>query len=280
MGSRQQSCVAGWESRIGTVSHLVGQSLRWVVAIGLLLVMPLEAAAQRPPLIAAAADLNVALTEIADRFAREQGQRVDLVFGSSGTLARQIREGAPFEIFLCADEEFVEQLAGAGLTRDEGTLYGIGRVVIFAPRGSPLVPSTGLDGLARLISAGRMTRFAIANPAHAPYGRAAEAALRKRGLWESLQPHLVLGENVAQAAQFATTGNAVGGIIAYSLALTPNLQARGTFALIPETDHPPLRQRMVLLKRAGQVAERFYRYLEQPAARAILRRYGFVVPQQ
>ncbi len=278
--SRQQSSVVAWESQSVTRSHRFGQSLCWLVAIGLLFAMPSPLAAQRPPVVAAASDLNFALTEIADRFAREQGQRVDIVFGSSGTLTRQIRDGAPFEVFLSADEEFVDQLARAGLTRDEGTLYGIGRVAIFAPRGSPLVPGAGLDGLAGLMASGRMTRFAIANPAHAPYGRAAEAALRKRGLWESLQAHLVLGENVSQAAQFATTGNAVGGIIAYSLALTPNLRARGTFALIPETDHPPLRQRMVLLKRAGRVAERFYQYLEQPEARAILQRYGFRVPQQ
>jgi molybdate transport system substrate-binding protein len=234
---------------------------------------------ERAAVVAAAADLNVALPEIADRFARERGERVDLVFGSSGTLARQIRDGAPFELFLCADEAFVSQLANEGLTRDGGRLYGTGRIVLFAPHGSPLVASEGLDGLARLLASGRMTRFAIANPEHAPYGRAAEAALRKRGLWDSLRPHLVVGENVSQAAQFATTGNAVGGIIAYSLAVAPRLEARGTYALIPETDHPPLRQRMVLLRRAGAVAGRFYQYLQQPDARAILRRYGFALPQ-
>jgi molybdate transport system substrate-binding protein len=235
--------------------------------------------AQRPPIVAAASDLNFALTEIAEQFAREQGQRVELVFGSSGTLTRQLRDGAPFELFLSADETFVEELAAAGLTRDAGALYAIGRLVLFAPTGSPLVPSEGFDGLARLVASGRVTRFAIANPEHAPYGRAAEAALRKRGLWDDLQPRLVLGENVSQAAQFATTGNAVGGIIAYSLALAPNVRARGTFALLSDSDHPPLRQRMVLLKRAGAVAERFYRYLQAPAARAILEQYGFILPR-
>ena len=153
------------------------------------------------------------------QFARDGGQQVELVFGSSGTLTRQIRDSAPFEMFLSADEAFVEELAEAGLTRDRGTLYAVGRIVLFAPTGSPLNPGEGLDGLARLLASGRVTRFAIANPEHAPYGRAAEAALRKRGLWNDLQPRLVLGENVSQAAQFATTGNAVGGIIAYSLAL-------------------------------------------------------------
>jgi molybdate transport system substrate-binding protein len=97
-------------------------------------------------------------------------------------------------------------------------------------------------------------------------------------VWIDLQPRLVLGENVTQAAQFATTGGAVGGLIAYSLALAPNVRRRGSFTLIPETDHAPLRQRMVLLKRAGPTARRFYRYLQEPAARALLERYGFALP--
>lgn len=225
--------------------------------------------AQRAPTVAAASDLSFALTEIADRFAA-QDQRVELVFGSSGNLTRQIQDGAPFELFLSADQSFVDRLAEAGLTRDRGTLYAIGRIVLFAPTGSPLKPSEGLEGLGRLLSTGGVTQFAIANPEHAPYGRAAEAALRKRNLWALLQPRLVLGENVSQAAQFASTGDAVGGIIAYSLALAPNLKERGTYALIPDADHAPLRQRMVLLKRAGPVVERFYQYLQSASARAIL----------
>ncbi len=239
----------------------------------------IAAGAERPPVIAAASDLNFALTEIADGFAREHRQRVKLVFGSSGSLMRQIRSGAPFELFFSADEAFVEELARARLTRDGGALYAVGRIVLFAPRGSPLVPSEGLDGLARLLAAGRVTRFAIANPEHAPYGREAEAALRKHGLWDGLQRHLVLGDNVSQAAQFAITGNAVGGIIAYSLALAPNVRDRGTFTLIPDADHAPLRQRMVLLERAGPVAERFYRHVLEPRARATLERYGFTLPR-
>jgi molybdate transport system substrate-binding protein len=260
---------------------IVGQqALAWSVTLLLLTGLSGPAGAQSAPVVAAASDLNIALTEIAGQFARDGGQRVELVFGSSGTLARQIRDSAPFEMFLSADETFVEELATAGLTRDGGTLYAVGRIVLFAPAGSPLNPREGLDGLARLLASGRVTRFAIANPEHAPYGRAAEAALRKRGLWTDLQPRLVLGENVSQAAQFAVTGNAVGGIIAYSLALAPNLKDRGTYALIPETDHAPLRQRMVLLKRAGPVIERFYRYLQEAPARAILERYGFTLPAQ
>lgn len=262
--------------RQDSITHLLGRAL---LAATLLAGCSSVALAQRFPIVVAASDLNFALTEIAEQFARAHRQRVGLVFGSSGMLARQVRDGAPFELFLSADEAFVEELRAAGHTRDAGTLYAIGRIVLFAPTGSPLRPSEGLDGLAQLLAAGRVTRFAIANPEHAPYGRAAEAALRKRGIWNDLQPRLVLGDNVSQAAQFATTGNAVGGIIAYSLALAPNVRSRGAFALIPDADHPPLRQRMVLLKHAGPVVESFYRYLQEPAARATLERYGFTLPR-
>jgi molybdate transport system substrate-binding protein len=157
-------------------------------------------------------------------------------------------------------------------------LYAIGRLALIARTDSPLNPEEGLAGLARLLDRGQVTRFAIANPEHAPYGRAAEAALRTHGLWGRLRPRLVLGENVAQAAQFALTGDAVGGIIAHSLALAPNVQGRARSALLSDADHPRLRQRMVLLKRAGSAAQRFYEYLQTPAARAILQRHGFSTP--
>ena len=246
------------------------------------LVVPLRAPtlyAQRPPTIAAAANLNFALSEIAKAFERAHGTRVELVFGASGTLTRQIQDGAPFELFLAADEEFPRQLAAAGLTRDAGTVYAIGRLAIFAPRGSSLTVDERLDGLARLVKDGAVSRFAIANPDVAPYGKAAEAVLRKRGLWDALRPHLVFGDTVAQAAQFATTGNAIGGLIAYSLVLSPGFSDRGSAAVIPEADHPPLRQRMVLLKRAGPVAERFYGYLQTAPARAIFLKHGYSAPE-
>lgn len=267
-----------WQDRSTRVC-CSGRLVRAALACVILTALP--ACAQRPAQcrVAAASDLQFALTEIAARFTEETGERVELVFGSSGTLARQIRDGAPFALFLSADEAFVEQLRLAGHTRDEGTLYAIGRIALFAPTGSPLTPGDGLDGLARLLTAGQVPRFAIANPAHAPYGRAAEQALRKRGLWDALQPSLVLGENVSQAAQFATTGNAVGGIIASSLALAPALRDKGTHVLIPAEDHEPLRQRMVLLRQAGPVAVRLHAYLQQPAARATLARHGFALPR-
>lgn len=233
---------------------------------------------QRPPAIAAAANLNAALTEIAGQFTREHGARVSLVFGASGTLTRQIRDGAPFELFLAADEDFPNQLTAAGLTRDPGVVYALGRLAIFAPEGSPLEVDGQLEGLRRLAKGGGVSRFAIANPEVAPYGRAAEAVLRARGLWDDLRPHLVLGDTIAQAAQFATTGNAVGGLIAYSLVLTPGFAERGRHAVVSDADYPPLRQRMVLLRNAGPAAAQFYAYVQGEAARAILRRHGYGVP--
>jgi molybdate transport system substrate-binding protein len=231
-----------------------------------------------PPLVAAAADLKFALDEVIAQFRRDSGQIVRVTYGSSGNFSRQIVQGAPYELFLSADEHFVEVLAARGLTRGRGELYGIGRIVVFAPEGSPLHPDPRLEHLARRLAEGTAGRLAIASPEHAPYGRAAEQALRSLGLWDAARPRLVLGENVAQAAQFAASGNADGGIIAYSLALAPELRRRGSFALIPESLHEPLRQRMVLLAGASQEAERFYDYLRSPAARAILASYGFTLP--
>jgi molybdate transport system substrate-binding protein len=235
--------------------------------------------AQHPPRIAAAANLNFALTDIASAFERARGLRVELVFGASGTLTRQIQDGAPFELFLSADEEFSRRLEAAGFTRDAGLVYAVGRLALFAPTWSPLVVDERLDGLARLVKSGAVGRFAIANPDVAPYGKAAEAVLRKRGLWDPLRPHLVLGDTIAQAAQFATTGNAIGGLIAYSLVLSPGFADRGTSVVIPARDHPPLRQRMVLLKRAGRVAEEFYAYLQGQSARDVFVKYGYSAPE-
>jgi molybdate transport system substrate-binding protein len=240
---------------------------------------PPAADAQRPPTIAAAANLNFTLPEIARQFERDRGMRVEVVFGASGTLTRQIRDGAPFEMFLAADEEFPDQLTAAGLTRDAGIVYATGRLVLFAPMGSPLLVDERLDGLSRLLKSGGLTRFAIANPDVAPYGRAAEATLRKHGLWEAIRSRLVLGDSIAQAAQFAATGNAAGGLIAYSQVKEPALADKGKYALIPQADHPPLRQRMVLLKRATPVVEQFYAYVQGSAARAVFTRNGYEVPQ-
>lgn len=233
---------------------------------------------QAAPLIAGAADLKFALEEIAARFKAERGQEVKLVFGSSGNFYRQIEQGAPFALFLSADEDFVFKLADAGKAQDRGALYAVGRIGLIVPPGSSLKADGELKDLAAALADGRLKKFAIANPEHAPYGKRAEEALRRAGLWERIKDRLVFGENVAQAAQFAISGSTQGGIVAYSLALSPALAKAGTFALIPEAWHTPLKQRMVLLKGADATAQAFYRYMSEPAARTIMKRYGFVPP--
>jgi molybdate transport system substrate-binding protein len=230
------------------------------------------------PSVAAAADLKYALTEVAERWQQETGLRVSLVFGSSGNAYAQVLQGAPYQVYLSADEAFVFRLAEAGKTVDRGRRYAVGRIGILVPPGSPVKADGELKGLAEALKQGRVKRFAIANPEHAPYGRAAEEALRHAGLWESLRGKLVLGENVSQAAQFATSGSAQGGIIALSVAMAPKVAESGAFAVIPEAWHRPLIQRMVLLKGAGATARAFYDHVGTPPSQAVLARYGFVLP--
>jgi molybdate transport system substrate-binding protein len=242
----------------------------------------LAGAPREAPPIAAAADLKFALTEVAERFERDRGARVRLSFGSSGNFTQQIENGAPFQLFLSADEAFVARLAARGLTVDEGLRYAIGRIALFAPHGSPLEPDDGLEGLRERLAAGRIRRFAIANPEHAPYGRAARAALEHAGLWQALSQRLVLGENAAQAMQFAASGASQGGIVALALVRAPEIARLGRHWTIPAEWHAsePLRQRMVLLRNAGATARAFVGYLQEPAAREVFARHGFALPQE
>lgn len=233
------------------------------------------ACARTAPAIAAASDLQFALPEVEEAFRAQGGGALRLIFGSSGAFTTQIEQGAPFELFLSADQAYVQRLAGKGLTRDEGVRYAQGRIALFAPHGSSLQVDGEMKDLRGALADGRLRRFAIANPEHAPYGRAAREALIHAGLWDAVAPRLVLGENAAQAAQFASSGSAQGGLIPHALAVAPELAARGASALIPATWHQPLNQQMVLLKRAGPTARAFYAFLQSPAARAILARYGF-----
>lgn len=236
--------------------------------------------AQTPPTLAAASDLKFALEAVAARFERDTGHKLRLVFGSSGHLHAQILQGAPFQMFMSADEDFVFKLAEAGKTRDRGRLYALGRIGILVPHGSPLKADGQLQDLAAALKDGRLKRLAIANPEHAPYGARAKEALEHAGLWTALRPHLVYGENVSQAAQFATSGSAQGGIVAQSLALAPPVARLGRFDLIPQDWHQPLRQRMVLMKDAPPALQAFYDYLAEPAAQAIMTRYGFQMPRE
>ena len=255
---------------------------RALLALTGLLATPFAAPPARaqdaPLVVAAASDLQFALAEIAARFRADTGREVRLSFGSSGNFARQIEQGAPFQLFLSADEGFVRRLQERGLTSGEGDLYAIGRIGLFAPHGSALDPTRGFGGLRDALAAGAVRRFAIANPEHAPYGRAAEEALRHEGLWEAVRPHLVLGENVSQATQYAASGNAQGGIVPLSLSLAPEVARLGRFALLPAEWHEPLRQRMALLRGAGDTARAFHAYLQDRPAREVFVRFGFTLP--
>jgi molybdate transport system substrate-binding protein len=253
---------------------------KWTLGLSLVLTGPMMAFADASPTVAAAADLKFALEEVNTQFKADTGKEIRLVFGSSGNFFRQISEGAPFQMYLSADEGYVQQLSAAGKTVDEGALYALGRIVLMVPHNSTLKADDQLKDLRAALADGRIKKFAIANPEHAPYGLRAEEALKHSGLWDAVKDKLVLGENVVQAAQFSTSGNAQGGIIAYSLALAPDVSKLGQFALIPAEWHEPLRQRMVLLQGADETTQAFYSYVQEPTARNIMRKYGFVLPNE
>ena len=227
----------------------------------------------KPALVGAASDLKFTLTEIVLGFERETPHRFTLNTGSSGNFAQQIRQGLPVELYLSADERYVFQLADAGLTKDRGVLYAIGRIVLLVPNGSPISLDPELRGLKKQWAG--VSKFSIANPEHAPYGRAAVQALQKLGMWDLAQARLVLGENISQATQFVTTGAAQAGITALSLALAGSVASQGRHVALPASLHEPLRQRMVLTKNAGPAAIALYDYLQGAKAKAILEKYGF-----
>lgn len=234
--------------------------------------------AQEVPTVAAAADLKFALEAVAKRYKAHTGKVVRLVFGSSGNLARQIEQGAPYAIFMSADEALARRVVAAGRAQGEVVPYAVGRLALLLPLGSPLEADASLADLRTALADGRLKRLAIANPEHAPYGQRAREALQSVGLWVAAEPRLVLGENVAQTAQFALSGNAQAGIVAYSLAIAPEVARRSRHVLLPAHLHAPLVQGMVLIKGAGAGGREFFDYLQGPEARAVLRRYGFALP--
>lgn len=237
--------------------------------------MPVHAQA-RNLTIAAASDLRFALEEAMRAFrAVHADSRIEVVYGSSGKLATQIRHGAPFDVFLSADREFADALHRDGFAAGAPRLYARGHLVAWSTDAS-----LGRLPLADLVRDARVRRFAIANPEHAPYGRRAMEALRSQGVWEAAQPKLVLGENIAQAMQFVQTGAAQAGLVALSLVLAPALAGEGAYTRVPEAWHSPLDQSMVVTRRAmdNALAHAFVAYLESPAARATLARFGFALP--
>jgi molybdate transport system substrate-binding protein len=242
--------------------------------LALLLLVSASAAAQEIR-VAAAADLSAALPEIAAQYKKQTGQDVKLTFGSSGNLSNQIQNGAPFDVFLSADEDYPKRLVAAGLA-DKDTLYryAVGRLVLWVPAGTSLdLPKLGIQALLDP----SIKKIAIANPQHAPYGRAAEATLKHFGIYEQVSATLVLGENVSQAAQFVESGNAQAGLIALSHALAPAMKGKGQYWTVPIEAYPTLNQAAVALSRSRQraAAKNFLQFLRSFEATSLLRSYGF-----
>lgn len=225
--------------------------------------------------VAAAADLKFAMDEIVTIFKKANpSEDVQVVYGSSGNFHTQIQQGAPYDVFFSADIAFPRELVKSGFAATDATPYAVGRIVLW---------STSMDATKMTLASltdPKITRIAIANPKHAPYGKRAEEALRASGLWDKVEPKLVYGENIAHTAQYVQTGNAQVGIIALSLAVNPELASKGGHALIPDTLHAPLEQGFVITKRAAgnPLAKRFTDYMGSKPARAVMTKYGFVLP--
>ena len=225
--------------------------------------------------IAAAADLKFAMDEIVTGFKLNRpGNDVEIIYGSSGKFQTQIRQGAPYDLFFSADIAYPRELAKMGLASSAVMPYATGRIVLWSNN----MDATHMT-LADLTSP-KIIRIAIANPKHAPYGKRAEEALRASGLWEKVQSKLVFGENIAHTAQFVQTGNAQMGIIALSLALSPELAKKGGYYLIPDKLHGPLEQGYIITRRAAAkpLARDFAIFINSKAARSVMTRYGFVLP--
>jgi molybdate transport system substrate-binding protein len=232
-------------------------------------------------LVAAASDLSFPIKEIVANFERATGHQVKLTLGSSGNFRAQIENGAPFDVYLSADVDYVRQLDRAGLIEPNSIyIYAVGRLVVWVPNGSPIdVQRLGINSLLEPAA----KRIAIANPDVAPYGRAAVAALRHFNIYDRVASRLVRGENIAQTAQFVSSGAADIGIIAHSMALSDPMRSAGKYWEIPPDAHPRLDQAMALLKQARKsghldAARAFYEWFRNDSSRVILKKYGFSLP--
>lgn len=229
--------------------------------------------------VAAASDLTFAMNEIATEFQKETGCTVRLSLGSSGNFLTQIENGAPFDVFLSADIAYPKKLESEGLADPGSTyLYAVGKIVLWTRNDSHLDTSREFD----VLRDPAVKKVAIANPAHAPYGRATEEALRKSGIYDAVKDRLVLGENISQAAQFVESGNAQVGIVALSLAVSPEMKDKGRYWIVPENLHAPLEQGAVVMRAAAnpQGARQLLEFIQRPATSALLERCGFVLPEK
>ena len=231
--------------------------------------------------VAAASDLSGPIREIITDFEKQTGHTVKLTLGSSGNFHAQITNGAPFDVFLSADLGYVRNLESAALTEPNSVyIYAIGRIVLWVPRNSPV----NIEGLGmKTLLQPQVRRIAIANPDHAPYGRAAVSAMEAAGVYSAVKDKLVLGENISQTAQFVQSGAADVGIIALSLALSDTMKAQGKYVEVLLNTYPRMEQGAVILKQAQRAghfaaAQQFLDALRGASGRAVLQRYGFSLP--
>ena len=227
--------------------------------------------------VAAASDLQFAIKELIVEYEKQTGHHVKLSLGSSGNFYAQLQQGAPFDLYFSADIGYPKKLEEAGLTVP-GSLYryAVGRVVLWAPKQSPVEVSKGLT----VLRDAAVRKIAIANPKHAPYGRAAVAAMERSQVYAEVKDRLVLGENISQAAQFIESGACDVGIIALSLAMAPVMKSAGSYWLIPAEAHPPLEQGAVIMKQSKQqdAARHFLQFMQSPQGQELMTRYGFTLP--
>ena len=229
--------------------------------------------------VAATADLSAALKEIGDRYEKKTGVKVKLSFGASGALTQQIQNGAPFDLFFSADMDYPHQLVAAGDAEGASLYqYAVGKLVLWVPADSTLyLQRLGMNA----VLDPSVKKIAVANPQHAPYGRAAVAALKHAGMYDRVADRLVLGENVAQAAQFVESGNVQAGFVALAHALAPGMSGKGKYWEVPAEFYPPLAQGVVVLSHSQHKKEaaQFLEYVKTKEAAELLRKYGFTLPQ-
>lgn len=251
---------------------------RVLVLLFLLSRIPAVQAQNSPLTIAAAADLSSALKDIAASFQKGAGIQVRLSFGASGALTQQIENGAPFDLFFSADMDYPRQLIKDNQA-DVASLYeyAVGKLVLWVPSDSSLdVEHQGMQALLN----SSVKKISIANPQHAPYGRAAVEALKHAGLYDKLSDRLVVGENISQAAQFAESGNAQAGFVALAHAAAPSMKGKGKYWVVPADFYPPLAQGVVILSHSShkKEAEEFLKYFKTQPVSDTLQKYGFTLP--
>jgi len=232
-------------------------------------------AGQSVPTVAAASDLQYVLPKILLIFKRDTGNTVNVIFGSSGVLCTQILQGAPFHLFMAADEFYVNRIELAGKASLKSVEYASGQLVLFVSKSASINPDERLKDLHKACIDGRLKKFSIANPRHAPYGVRAKEVLEKTGLFEVVKNRLVVAENVSQAAQYVSSRSAQAGLIAHSIAISPLIASEGKFSLVSTELYSPLIQKMVLIKNAPDVVRHLFEYIQTPAVKMMLSEYGF-----